>query len=154
MLPIDGGRENHAGGGHSVGEKAFYERLELVDGREPDFDEEGFSTCDVMALLYGVDSGEKFQEWAVVCVVAGEADEGHDRVAEGFFVKQGAVAEDDLVGFELVDSFGYGGGRKADLAAEFCVRDSGVLGEHTHDVVVDGVKILSHSYRLFASPIR
>ena len=59
LLPIDGGRENHAGGGHAVGEKAFDEGLELVDGREPDFDEEGFSACDVMALLDGVDGGEK-----------------------------------------------------------------------------------------------
>lgn len=78
-------------------------------------------------------------------VVAGEADEGHDRVAEGFLVEQSAVAEDDLIGFELVDSFGHGGGRKTNLAAEFCVGDSGVLGEHTHDVVVDGIKIFSHT---------
>jgi len=60
LLPMDGCRENHAGGGHSVGEKTFDERLELVDGRETDFDEEGFSACDVMALLHSVDGGEEF----------------------------------------------------------------------------------------------
>jgi len=45
-----------------------------------------------------------------VGVVAGEADEGHHRVTEGFFIEQGSVAEDDFVGFELVDSFGHGRG--------------------------------------------
>jgi hypothetical protein len=154
LLPIDGSRENHAGSGHSVGEKTFDEGLELVDGREPNFDEEGFSACDVMALLHGVDGGEKLQERAVVRVVAGKADEGHDRVAESFFVKQGAVTVDDLVGFELMDSFGHGGWRKTDVTAELCVRDPGILGEHTHYVVVDGVKIVSHRCRLFDSPIR
>jgi hypothetical protein len=150
LLPIDGSRENHAGGGHSVGEKTFDQGLELIDGREPDFDEESFSAGDVMALLDRVDGGEKLQERAVVGVVAGEADEGHDRVAEGFLIEQGAIAEDDVVGFELVDSFGHGRGRKPDLAAELCVRDSGVLGERADDVVVDGVKILSHGCRLVA----
>jgi hypothetical protein len=58
-LPVDGSGEDHAGGGHSIGEKAFDERLELIGGGEPDFDEEGFSAGDVMALLYGVDGGEK-----------------------------------------------------------------------------------------------
>ncbi len=60
LLSIDGSRENHAGGGHSVGEKTLDERLELIDGGEPDFDEEGFSPGDVMAFLHCVDGGEKF----------------------------------------------------------------------------------------------
>ena len=58
-MPVDGSGEDHAGGGHSVGEKSFDEGLELVGGGEPDFDEEGLSSGDVVALLHGVDGGQK-----------------------------------------------------------------------------------------------
>lgn len=79
-------------------------------------------------------------------VVAGEPDESHDGVAEGLFVEQGAVSEDDFGALELMDSLGYGGGGEAYLAAQLGVGGSGVFGEHADDVVVDGVQILSHGF--------
>lgn len=154
LLAVDGSGENHAGGGHSVGEQTLDEGLELIDGGEANFDEEGLSAGDVMTLLYGVDGGEELEEWAVVDVVAGEPDEGHDGVAEGLFVEQGAVPEDDFGALELVDSLGYGGGGEADLAAKLRVGCSGVFGEHADDVVVDGVQILSHGLLLCFLAIR
>jgi len=116
-LPIDGRGENHAGGRHSVREQTLDEGLELIDGGESNLDEEGFSAGDVMALLHGVDGGEKLEEGAVVGVIASETDEGHDGIAEGGFVQQSAISEDDFSVLELVDSLGYGGGGQAYLAA-------------------------------------
>jgi hypothetical protein len=149
LLAGDGCRQDHAGRGHPVGEKAFDERFELVDGGECDLDEKCFAAGDVMALLDGVDGGEKLQKRTVVRVVAREPDEGGDGEAEGFFIEHGAVSEDDLFGFELMDSLDYGGWRKSNFAAEFGIGDSGIRGEDADDFMVDGIQRMRHESGLF-----
>src|ERR1700722_2820323 len=146
LLAVDGSGKHHAGRRHAVGEQAFDQRLQLVDGREGDFDEEGLAAGDVMALLYGFEGGEKFQEGPVVLVVAGQSDEGDDGVAERAFVEDGAIAQDDALVLQLADALGDGGWRQAYPAAKFGEGKPGIGGKRPHDVVVDGIKIVGHCW--------
>jgi hypothetical protein len=96
-----------------------------------------------MTLLHSLKGREKLEEGPIVLVVAGQSDEGDDRVAERLFVEDCSIAEDDALALQLVDALGHSGRRQAYATTKFRERKPGIGGKLPHNVVIDGIKIIS-----------
>lgn len=137
LLTVDRSGEHHACRRHTVREEAFDQWLQLINGGQGDFDEEGFAAGDVMTLLHSLKRREKLEEGSIVLVVAGQSDEGDDRVAERPFVEDCSIAEDDALALQLVDALGYGGWGQTYATSQLRKRKPGIGGKLPHNVVIN-----------------
>jgi len=81
-----------------------------MGGRENDFQEEGIATSEMVTLLNGIQTLQKFEEWLIALSVTGHANKCGYCEPESAEVDVCTIAPDDSEAFKLPHPLIYSGG--------------------------------------------